>query len=449
MRFLACFVSSMLLAFPIAAQSPAQLKTELRTKESAAKQDPDALFAVGKWADEKGLAAEAKRIYQAVLKIKPDHEGANKAVGNELAGGKWMPAKDAAAAKKSAADAENTAKGLVEVNGVWVDKDHAADAKKGIYHHNGELVTKDEKLAFLAGRVRHPSTGMMIDAADLEKAQKGQFPIAGGKWVDIKEADDFHRDHPWFVRTDHCFLLSTLPWKNLTEAKQYIDEGYRTVKPLLGNNDPPPALRPIVLVAATRDEFAKFGAAVGDAASSYGAFLGVPERLFKVEGRGEVRLAVALWDKDWGPYYARHAGALAFAGVLCSDAGAELPAWMLQGLGALASRFANRGNSSHFAGQHISKGGVKDLKSWFNSFDISGDMEPTAIDFNIFQAGLLLSYAKDGKDPKVLEAMMEVTNNLVAGKGKSVEKSADKLQKLLLTKENEIRAYLQAVAAGK
>ncbi len=144
------------LMAPALGQTAAKLKQELRTKEAEAKKDPEALFLVGKWATEKALIEDAKRLYQAVIKIKPDHAGANEALGNQLLEGKWLPAKEAEALRKKAQAAELAAKGYVEVAGVWVEKDKVEDAKRGIFHHSGELLTKDELAAFNAGKVRHP-----------------------------------------------------------------------------------------------------------------------------------------------------------------------------------------------------------------------------------------------------------------------------------------------------
>jgi peptide/nickel transport system ATP-binding protein len=89
-----CLVLLLVLA-AATGQSAAQLKNELKTKETAAKKDPQKLYEVGVWAKEKALAVDAKRIFEAVVKIKPDHAGAHEALGDELVEGKWMSAKDA------------------------------------------------------------------------------------------------------------------------------------------------------------------------------------------------------------------------------------------------------------------------------------------------------------------------------------------------------------------
>jgi hypothetical protein len=439
---------------PLFAQSPAQLKAELRTKETAAKKDAEALFAVGKWAAEKSLTAEAKRIYQEVLKMKPDHAGAHEALGNELVDGKWMSAKEAAAVRKAAMDAEFKAKGLIEVNGVWVEKEEAADAKRGVFHHEGQLVTKEEKLALVAGKVRHPDTGDLIDAKNLEKAQNHLYPIGNdGRWVEIKEADQYHSDagHPWVVRSHSCILVSTLPLSILDEAKVLADQGYDAVAPLLSNMHPTPANRPVVIVAATTEEVRELGNQLGDASSAYGAFLAAPDREATIPGLGKCRPAVAHWEQTvkFAPYYVRHAVGLAYVTGLCADMGADVPDWFAQGFGSLASRFQNGRDAGYFGEQHIQKGGLLPLKGWFSSFAISGDLDPKTISAHVYQAGLLLYYAKNGGDPKALDALVGITSAFQSGKTKGLDKSIEKLVSHLTSQEDAIRAFLQKLVQDK
>ncbi|MBK8099186.1 MAG: hypothetical protein IPK26_18920 [Planctomycetes bacterium] len=450
MKALAYLVAGLTLALPMTAQSPAQLKQELRTKETAAKTDTEALAAVAKWAEEQGLAAEAKRIYQAILKIKPDHEAANRALGNELVEGKWLPKKDAEAARKKAMEAEFKAKGLVDVGGVWVEKDHVVDAKKGVFHHEGQKVTKEEKVALSSGMVRHPETGQVIEAQFLEKAQNKQFPIGTeGRWVDEKEADRYHSDakRPWMIRTAYCTIISTLPLSILGTVKNEVDRGYETVRPLLANMEPSPSFRPVILVSATKEEHQEYGNAMGDETSSYGAFYATAEAQVKVAMQGEVRPAVAIWLPDWGPYYARHAAGLAYAGSLAVEMGVELPKWFQHGIGSLASRFSIKRDAGHFGGQHVAKGGVKNLKSFFTSFTINGEMESKDIDYMIYQAGLVLHFAKEGGDAKALDALVDITNAVAAGKSKGVDKSIEKFAALVAGKEDEVKAHLQKLVA--
>ncbi len=447
-RTIQLLLSFLLLAAGVAAQSPAQLKTELRQKETAAKQDADKLYDAGKWAEGKSLAADAKRIFQAVLKLKPDHEGANTALGNVQVDGKWMSAKDAAAAAKKAMEAEAKAKGMVEVDGIYVDKEQVADAKKGIFFHDGDRVSKAEKLALLSGKVRHPVTGQFIPAKDLPKAEQGLFPIGtDGRWVDEKEADAFHAqiETARTFRTAYTTLASTLPLAKLQEAKLEADRAYEILKPLFGLAEPMPGDRPVVFIASTTDEYQQLGTAMGDATSSYGAFLSSDERRMVIRDVGEVRPALCIWEKDWGAYNVRHAVGMAYANSMFG--GAELPLWLLEGFGALPNRFVNDGIAAHFARGHIQRGGVKDLKSWFSSFDINGEMEAQAIAYNIFQAGFLLWFARSGTNTKVTEAMQDITKMVAEGKTKGLEKAIEKLQSALIGAEEELKEALKKLAA--
>jgi hypothetical protein len=444
MRRLAGPVAVLLLAVGADAQSPAQLKQELKTKETAAKQDPDALYQVAKWADDKGLAADAKRIYQAALKIKPDHEGANKGLGNELVDGKWMAAKEAAAARKKALDDQYKAKGMIDAGGVWIVKEEADDAKKGIYHHEGWLVTKEELKALQSGMVRHPITGQLIEAKRLEDAKSRHFPVGEGRWVSEKDADAYHADatKPWLLRTEYTSLVSSLPIAKLEELRAIADRGVECVRKLLDSQVPHPNHRPLILIAATTDEFTTYGTKFGDETSAFGAFLAAEQTRAKIENQGEVRLAVCNFIESWGPYYLRHAAGLAYISGLALDAGAELPLWFEHAVGGYASRFDD--DKVHgFSEQHLQKGGVKDLKAWFNSFALNGTMEAKELDYNVYQAGLMLSFAADGGDAQAKEALHEVSTALAAGKGKAVDKAIDKLKGVLIAKEEAIRAYFQ------
>lgn len=431
-------------------QTPAQLKQELRNKETAAKKDPDAMFEVGKWAAEKGLAVEAKRVFQAVLKIKPDHEGANLGVGNALFEGTWLTAKEATARQKKAQATEFAAKGLVEIAGVWVDKEHVDDAKRGVFHHENQLVTKEEKMALLDGKVRHPDTDELIDPKFLEKAQQHYYPIGSeGRWVDEKEADTYHSDakRPWMIRSSHCTLLSTMPLQKLLPLKQLADRGFERVGKLLGAVKPTPANRPVVVVAATDTEYRELGTELGDGTDATSAFLMREEQRLKVPYQGDVRAAICVWHKDWGPYNVRHGAALAYVHGLCADAGTDVPLWFLHGLASYASRFENDSDAGWFGKQHVQKGGVRNLKSFFTAFAINGEMEAKDIDYNLYQAGLMFSFAAEGGDAPITDAMVAVTHALSEPKKGGADKAIAKLTSLLIAAEEKLVAHLQKLIA--
>jgi hypothetical protein len=443
-------LSLALLIAPAFAQTAAQLTAELqkREKEAVAKKDADALFETGKWADSKALGKDAKRLYAAALKLKPDHAGANEALGNKLVEGKWLPAKEAEAALKKAMAAEMAAKGMVEVDGVWVDKEHVADAKKGVFHHDNERVTKADKLALQSGKVRHPATGELIDAKFLDKAKENYFPVGGGRWVDQKEADSFHSDRarPWFVRSTHATVVSTLPFAKIGEFAAVIDQACERLHKLFGNQPPNPLHRPVVMIASTENEFTELGTEMGDETSATSAFLMREEAKLRLSDGTEVRATICNGSGNYGPYAARHAAAMGFVYGRAEDAKVDLPLWLLQGSGSLASRFATEENGKFYAQRHLQRGAMSNLKAFFSGFAISGEMENDAIAAATFEAGLVLRFAEegDGGDKEVAAAWADVASVLRGEKSNA--KAIAKLEQAVIAAEAKLRAFLQNYA---
>jgi hypothetical protein len=449
MRPSARFLFVAALAAPIAAQATDQKQLELKKREAAAARDADALFEVAEWCKQQGLVAEAQRICQNVIKLKPAHEGANRALGNELVDGVWLTAKDAESARKRIRDAEFKAKGLVEVGGVWVEKDHVEDARRGIFHFGSALVTKDEYRALSSGMVRHPVTGEPIAAAELERAGRRFFPIGTeGRWVDEKEANQHHAEaaRPWILRSDSLVLVSTLPIATLETLRSDAERTLARLRPILGFGVPKPGDRPTILVAATQDEFRDYGNRLGDESSAFGAFLAREGAVVKVPLQGDLRPAVGLWDNSWGPYNLPHAVGLAYAHSLASGAGVDLPAWFLQAVASMGSRFEGPESSAWFAQRLVKAGGLKDLNDWFKSFGINGDMEFESIDATITQAGLLLNFCVAGRDKEATAALAAVTAAFAEGKGGAIEKAVKSLATSLQSRREALGDYLQKLA---
>ena len=147
MKILTLVASTLLLLTPADAQSVAALKRELRAQESAARGDADALVELAAWCEEKGLISDRKRLLNNALKVDPEHERAHEMLGFVKFDGEWMTKAKAEAARRKAYEAEMKEKGYVEVDGVWVSKEEVDDAKKGIFFHEGERVSKADKLA--------------------------------------------------------------------------------------------------------------------------------------------------------------------------------------------------------------------------------------------------------------------------------------------------------------
>lgn len=440
-----------LLATPIAAQSASQLKRELKGLEKQAKKDPDALYNAGKWAKEVHLEKDATRIFKKVLKLDKDHVGAHTALGNEQVEGKWISSEKAKKMREAARMAEYKAKGFKKIDDIWVPPDQVGDARKGVFHHDGKKVARFEKVAFQDGKVPHPVTGQFINANDLEKANKGYYPLGDGKWGDEKQADKYHSDisRPWFIRSAYATIASTLPIAKINALRSYVDQGHEKVAPLFGGRELTPAKRPLVMIAKTQAEYSEYGQAFGDGTDVAGAFLMTNEdgAEFAIRGQGPVRPAICENHKDWGTRNIRHAAALGYVNSIAEEAGADLPLWFMHGVGSYTSRFENNSDAGWFGKQHVAKGGVSSVKSFFKTFALNGGMESTKIAFNLFQAGLLLSFATQGGNTEVTDAMVAVTDAL-SGKGKTnAGKAITKLEGLLAKNQDEIIAHMNKLIA--
>lgn len=429
------------------AQRPAaSAKRELRKRESKAGRDPARLLEVARWAKQQGLVTDHRRILEKIVRRHPDFEPALRELGYVKFEGKWLPAKRAAQLAAKKREAEYRARGMKRVDGVWVAPDEVEDARKGIFHHDGEVVSKQEKIALLLGKVFHPKTGELIDRDDLQKAEKGLFPLEGGRWGGADEANRYHADprRPWVVRTYYGFLVTTLPLEKHDELKGLMDGAVDTVKPLFGGRQPHPAHRPAVVVCADAEIYRELGAAIGGPGSAYGAFLAERESEdLPVPGR----IAACVWEPSWGEYYLRHAAGLATANSFFVEVGAALPEWFARGVGSLAERHFSPGVAQHFGKQHLAKGGVKDLGSWLTSFSIGPEMSPRDIDYNVYQAGLVLAFCMRGGDEEATKALMALTEALQQN-ARAVEKALIRLEKLIPKKEAEIRAYFRKVVQG-
>jgi hypothetical protein len=450
-------------AFPIAlailltataalAQSARELKRELQTREATAKKENDAdkLCEVAKWASEKGLAADAKRIFTNVLKLNPEHEGANQGIGNAKWEGKWLPKKKVDELRKAAEMADYKAKGFVEVDGAWVPPDEVEDARQGIFHHDGELVTKAEKLALLEGKVRHPDTGMLIPADKAELAAQHYYPIGReDRWGDEKAADKHHGDinRPWVVRTAKGTMVSTLPIATIRDYKANIDRGCERVAPLFGSKPLPPNHRPVVIVASTSDEYMQYGTGLGDETSSGAAFIMRPEAVLKVGDQEATRAAVCIAEQAaMAPFYIRHAAAMSYLQEKCALAEATVPLWFLHGIGNFAGFFENLSDGAHFCRTIVVKhGGVKNLKGFMNGFAINAELDANQILHNWTVAGLLIQFATQGGDKATTDAMVAVTKAFEDGNARQITKSIEGLEKALIGAEEQVIAYYDKI----
>jgi hypothetical protein len=421
-----------LLLTPLRAQGGA---TELASLEAAARDDVAALLKVAQWADAQGLHTDARRLIHRVLTLAPDHEAANKAAGNVKHEGRWMtPAK--------ADILRHRAQGLVFVGGVWVLEAEADDARAGVFHFQGERVSRAEYVELRAGKVRHPRTGELIGATDLEKAKNNMFPDGQGGWIDEAEANQRHANMttPWVLRTKSTTVVGTMPLKELEQhANQYVDDAHDFAAGLFAGTATPKQ-RPVVVVAPTTDRFRTLGNDIGGAASAYGAFLA--ESNLTVPGLGSVQPAVALWDPNWGVYYLKHAVGVA---VASSRGEGALPTWFVLGVGSYTERFYSAEIANWFGKQFLGAGGMLDLASWWRSAGVNAEMDHNQMGQQLYQAGLVIAFCKHGGDASAAKLLAAVGAALASGDPKTVGAAVAALEKGVQDRSDAVRAYLKTL----
>jgi hypothetical protein len=436
------------MAAPIAAQDIAKLREELATKQEAAQGDATALFDLAKWAKEKGLVRESRAILKKVVELEPEHEEARGMLGFVKYEGEWMTKSKARIMQRKAFEAEQRAKGLVKVDGLWIPEAEEEEAKKGLFRHEGNIVSREEKKAFMAGQVRHPRTGEFIDGQQIEQAKSGLFPIGDGKWGNEQEANEYHTDlqHPWVVRFPHCTIVSTYSLQGIENISFHAESAITGVMTLFGNKDPMPGHRPVIIVASGIEQYNQLGNDIGAEGSAYSAFISEQEMDFP--GLGLVRPIVCNWQDDtWGVYFLRHGAGLAYVYGICADAEIDPPVWFLRGVAGLAERYYDDSIKAWFGSQHEQAGGVNELGPWFDTYEISPNLEWTMLSYNIFQAALVLDYAMKGGDEEATKAVQAVTAAFNEN-GPAAEEALANFRTVMATKEDEVRDYLSKVTGN-
>ncbi len=432
MKFIPVMLAALLLFSALPAQNRMEAKKIFGQMVKDSKGDPDGLVEAAEFAKTHFLANESRKALSLALKADAKHYGANVLSGRRLLQDKWIPVLDYEKSLTKVLKQKFKGSDMQEVDGVWVAEAHASDAKKGTFHHNGQLVSRQDKREFLLGKVRHSRTGELIAVEDLEKAEQGQFPIFG-KWVDEEEANRRHAsvENPWILRTGGWILIGTDPIATLEqESVAQFDELAQRLQPLFGEHKIDPTRPPAIFIVRDTDKYKQIGGEIGGAESAHGAFLSsqplnLPD--------SPPRIAVANFgDKTWKDYFLRHAVGLALMHSHTAEEFNKLPSWFRSAPGCYLERFFESSHAKFLGKQHQDKGGVGKIAKWYKQFAIGNS---PSNDYMIYQAGLLLSFCMDGEDEEVKAAFQQVSDALSTGKlrlaVKKLEKVLGKHQKQL------------------
>ena len=437
---------------PVSAQSKVELKKQLETRRAKIdKADGKKLYALALWAERKGLKFESKRLLREVLKADTDHEAAREALGYVKHDKKWVKADEVAKLEKRAkANAERARiaelkkKGYVKHGDSWIKKSDLAWAELGLVRHEGKWMRRDDAAALAKGKVKHPRTGVWIKEADADKAKQGLFPV-GDDWVPVAKANSAHSDWeaPWVLRSDNVELQTIYP---LEKAEQVLNEAETAVsyaRGLLFDPLMPLPERVRIRIFDTAAQYREFGANTDDTGfSSYGAF-----NAYRAE---PTLIACHYGQKDWGPYFLKHAVGMGVASQLLkgkTDKDSLGPThWLFTGFGSYVERWSNSRSASHFGKQYLQKGGIRGLKSFPSSFKISADMSAADLEWNVYQAGIIISFLAKAPDAKTKKAWDKVRSAIQSRKG--IAKAVKGFEKRLPKIEKQLKAHLAKAIRG-
>lgn len=321
-------------------------------------------------------------------------------------------------------------------------EDAKALSSWGFVEKDGRWKRKADVEKQAKGMVQHPDIGIWIPEDKLAEAKGDKYPV-DDEWLSAEDANKLHRtwSKPWVLLGDNVELRTTY---KLADAKNILNEAESAVsyaKNVLW--DPVLKLPKRVLIFAfkSQDQYQEFGNEYDETGfSSHGAFWSNMHE--------ERPVCVYYGAANWGPYYLKHGVGLAISSQLLIPLGVAERHWIHTGFGSLSSRWSNAAAAAHFGGQYLQKGGVRSLKSFPKNFTISGDLSAADLDWNIYQAGILVSYLTGGPSKKVSKAWNDV-RAAIKTRGKKTSKTVGKFQKVLLTHQKQLRAYLERLIKSK
>ncbi len=424
-------------------QDKAELRKTLEEKVAALeKSDVDGLYQLSVWASRKGLKIESKRILRKILKTSPDHRKARLALGYVLYEDKWVKERDVAKLKRKKEDMEKKKKGMVKVGGEWVGKDDMDLAKRGYVKVEDEWWRLEDSKRLKKGYAIHPETGTWIRKKSLAKAKKGLFPVKG-KWLPLEKADAKHKgwSDPWVLQSRDLILVTDYGFKKAKDILAEAETAMVYATRLLWDPRLPLPRRVILRIYSKASDYREFSRDTDT--TGFSAF-----GCFAVAEDPQHPIGVVYGERNWGPYYLKHAASMGTSLVLLASDDLPVEYWIHTGLGSYAERFSNVPHSKHFGGQFDQKGGIKDLKDFWGDFRISSDDSDETQAWNIYQAGYVIRFLSLSKDKRLTLRLDALREAIIKGKAKDIRKAIQNLERALQGMEGEIRASLNDLLKG-
>ncbi len=457
---------------------------ERRRKEAG--NDVDKLWDVYKWCKEQKKDDKGRSVLRQLLKIDPNHEDANVALGNIKYDGKWFPSqKKVDEYKKEQTAKQEKADGLVDYKGQRVPPADVPFLEKGmVKDDDGNWVDGEEYKKKKDGWFKQDL--VWVSPQEKENIDKGLWKV-GDKWLTLDEANKAHSDldNWWRIPSEHYWIYTTCErGVAIDKIKKNLDQAWDDIVRLTGFTPKQP---PIVIVLRDTEQYNAYAAADPDIGLASPDLTGMSSvrYTFFAETAGDpmkpdelLQVGVGYWDasskegNSWGPHSVRAALALSCVDALDPSratlekakkakrvdraffdnyyAEKKLPVWYRLALVSYVERYyidrlvPADGNSRwarEWSVQNlVSKGGLRPLKQLFEIKEEPKGTEEVPKLLN--ELGLVMSFIADGKCDTVTEKWKAVQKAIQDGKDKAaLAPLLDALAQEVIKQETALRKF--------
>jgi len=466
---------------------------------AAAGEDVSKLMELAKTFSSGGDRDAAKKVYERVIEIDPNHEEAHKALRHHFYDNQWFTSYAELSKYRREETAKMKEKGLVRWKDEWVAEADKPYLDMGwVKGENGKwadpvAAARDKQVAeWKAKGYQYRADDSSWVAPEDMAHWNASLWKCGDEWVDMEKANAYHSQigQWWQKDGEHFVAWSTCDWEGANYAAWYADQIYPDMVRLFGVQ---PTKKPHFVVLNSLDQYNQ--AAGGNPpllpetegiSSVHGAYFAdgfiVPDQAtgaFQYLGCG-----VSWWDragdmKLWGPYWLRWAAAQSYCEAIdpswnaisefiaAATGGGQpsannfwseklIPRWMRYGAASYAERFLKDPQAGDGGNPWaIREGSFAKIKENGGMHKVE-DIFAFAIDLNdpdntsrLYQgAGRVVAYLLDGADgdKKLREkhsAFKATLKAMLSGGGdrKDYDKAVDALQKELAKSERDIKKY--------
>jgi hypothetical protein len=442
--------------------------------------DPDKLWELYEWSLEDNKRKKyRKRVLNKIIKVDPKYRPAREALGHVEFEGEWFENERARDKHLSKIAKE---RGLVKFDGQWVEAGDVPYLERGWKKDEATGQWYDPVARERLAQGWKQQDLVWIEPDEVENIAKGLWKC-DDKWLSLDDANEWHNDleTPWVIPTKRAIIRSTATRETVEKAAKQAESAYFDMRKVFGfGGEEPvtfmlcrdeneylrlmdgsedfdlPQLDPLAMSAWNRAAFADLwfdfeeelylgmGVSFWDAAGDDGDAYGIHDARFAY-GLSFVE-SIDPCREGHDEIYSEGEVDPAYAAVRIESH--KIPRWFRWGAACYASRWftdnqVKRGGDPFWARKWSAdnlerQGGLMSI-DYVCDFPAQGDNEDTSAMIN--QAGLMVAYLVDGKDPEMAKLLSRLQTALE--KRQDAEKIFDEIRKALASKEEQILAFMR------